>query len=173
MGEESRELLQHAAHLHHIGSFLTFSGYQKHSHYLVRNADLIGFDEYEKMLISLIVLNHRGSLTRDKDPELANLNREQERDVIILATLLRLAENLDRGQAGVITDACISVEGKNGLVLEGRAARDPEVEVSGIESQRDVVKQVFGRDLVRHVYLDESAPPSAAARNSEERSVSL
>jgi exopolyphosphatase/guanosine-5'-triphosphate,3'-diphosphate pyrophosphatase len=153
MGEWERELLEHASLLHHIGSFLTYTSYQKHSHYLIRNADLLGFDELEVTIMALIVLNHRGSLQRKRDPELAALSPNAQRDVLVLSTLLRLAENLDRGQTGNVSSAELLAGGLGRVVLELSAVRDCQVEVSGLESQRDVFLRVFGRRLelkVRH-----------------------
>jgi exopolyphosphatase/guanosine-5'-triphosphate,3'-diphosphate pyrophosphatase len=153
LGEWERELLEYAALLHHIGSFLTYTSYQKHSHYLIRNADLLGFDELEVTIVALAVFNHRGSLQRKRDPELIALSLDAQRAVLILGTLLRLAENLDRGQAGNVSSAQLLSGGPGRIVLELSAARDCQVEVSGLENQRDVFLRIFGRRLdlkVRH-----------------------
>ncbi|HLG10989.1 MAG TPA: Ppx/GppA phosphatase family protein [Dehalococcoidia bacterium] len=153
LGEWERELLDHAALLHHIGSFLTYTSYQKHSHYLIRNADLLGFDELEVTLMALIVLNHRGSLQRRRNPELVALPVDSQKAVFVLSALLRLAENLDRGQAGNVSSAEFLTSGAGRIALELSPARDCQVEVSGLESQRDVFQRVFGRRLeikVRH-----------------------
>ena len=60
-GEPIRELLEYAALLHHIGAFLTYNGYQRHSEYLIRNAELLGFDEDEVAMIATIVRFHRST----------------------------------------------------------------------------------------------------------------
>ncbi len=44
-GQKERELLKFAAYLHDIGDFISFTNHQAHSYYIVRNADLLGFDE--------------------------------------------------------------------------------------------------------------------------------
>jgi exopolyphosphatase/guanosine-5'-triphosphate,3'-diphosphate pyrophosphatase len=147
LGAWERELLEYAAVLHHIGSFLTYTSYQKHSHYLIRNADLLGFDELEVTMMSLIVLNHRGALQRRRDPELTVLAGGGQRAVLMLSTLLRLAENLDRGQTGNVGSARLAASGSGRVMLELSATRDCQVEVSGLENQRDVFYRVFGRRL--------------------------
>jgi exopolyphosphatase/guanosine-5'-triphosphate,3'-diphosphate pyrophosphatase len=146
IGEWERELLRYAAYLHHIGSFLTYSGYQKHSHYLIRNADLLGFDQMEITLISLIALHHRGSLTRRKDPEFAALTSEMQRTVICASTLLRLAENLDRGQTGNVQSARLLAE-PGRAVLELTTSGDSQVELSGVDKQAEVFSRVFAKRL--------------------------
>jgi exopolyphosphatase/guanosine-5'-triphosphate,3'-diphosphate pyrophosphatase len=153
LDEEDRELLEYAALLHHIGSFLTYTSYQKHSQYLVRNADLLGFDEYEVTLMAHVVGNHRGSLQRKRDPELAALPAQSQRTVVVLSTLLRLAEHLDRGQSSNVSSARLVAGSSGRVVLEMSASRDCQVEVSGLETQREVFARVFGRRLelrVRH-----------------------
>jgi exopolyphosphatase/guanosine-5'-triphosphate,3'-diphosphate pyrophosphatase len=40
--DSDRELLKYAALIHHIGTFLTYNNYQKHTAYIVRNAELLG-----------------------------------------------------------------------------------------------------------------------------------
>jgi hypothetical protein len=95
-------------------------------------------------------------LQRKRDPELIALSLDAQRAVLILGTLLRLAENLDRGQAGNVSGAQLLNAGPGRIVLELSAARDCQVEVSGLESQRDVFLRIFGRRLemkVRHAQV--------------------
>jgi exopolyphosphatase/guanosine-5'-triphosphate,3'-diphosphate pyrophosphatase len=146
LGERERELLEYAAYLHHIGSFLTYSGYHRHSRYLVRNAELLGFDEYESIFMSVLILNHRGSQTLKKDAEAASLTEPDQASLPLLSTLLRMAEHLDRGQAAVVKDVDLHIEG-GGLVLDAYVHRDGQVELTGLESQADVIERVFDRHL--------------------------
>jgi exopolyphosphatase/guanosine-5'-triphosphate,3'-diphosphate pyrophosphatase len=149
MGEPERELLEYAALLHHIGSFLTYSGYHKHSRYLVRNAELLGFDEYETTVMSLIIQYHRGALVDKRDTEMMSLSEVDRHSILVLATLLRIAENLDRGQASTVSDAQILPQGEDRIVIDIQAVKDCHVEITGLESQREVIRRVFKRRL-RH-----------------------
>jgi exopolyphosphatase/guanosine-5'-triphosphate,3'-diphosphate pyrophosphatase len=151
MGDWERELLEYAALLHHIGSFLTYSGYQKHSHYLVSNADLLGFDQLEITMMALSVLHHRGSVPRKGAPELAALENGDQDTLRYLSTLIRIAENLDRSQARTVTSARLVPGGAGRVILEVDAAHDPQVELSGVENQRDAFEKVFGVSLGVHV----------------------
>jgi exopolyphosphatase/guanosine-5'-triphosphate,3'-diphosphate pyrophosphatase len=60
-----------AAKLHEIGISIAYSGYHKHSAYIVQNADMPGFSKMEQWRLSTLVLAHRRSLkkifTRDAD----------------------------------------------------------------------------------------------------------
>ena len=151
MGDWEREMLEYAALLHHIGSFLTYSGYQKHGHYLVSNADLLGFDQLEVTMMALCVLHHRGSVPRKGSPELGALENGNQDTLRYLSTLIRLAENLDRSQARNVLSARFVSGGSGGVILEVDAAHDPQVELSGVENQREAFERVFGVSLNVHV----------------------
>jgi exopolyphosphatase/guanosine-5'-triphosphate,3'-diphosphate pyrophosphatase len=53
-----------AAKLHEIGISVAYSGYHKHSAYIVNNADMPGFSNDEQRALSLLVLAHRRSLNK-------------------------------------------------------------------------------------------------------------
>src|SRR6185369_11442213 len=53
-----------AAKLHEIGISVAYSGYHKHSAYIVENADMPGFSKMEQWRLATLVLAHRRSLKR-------------------------------------------------------------------------------------------------------------
>jgi exopolyphosphatase/guanosine-5'-triphosphate,3'-diphosphate pyrophosphatase len=53
-----------AAKLHEIGISVAYSGYHKHSAYIVEKADMPGFSRDEQAQLSLLVLAHRRSLKK-------------------------------------------------------------------------------------------------------------
>ena len=53
-----------AAKLHEIGISVAYSGYHKHSAYVLENADMPGFSRDEQTQVSLLVLAHRRSLKK-------------------------------------------------------------------------------------------------------------
>ena len=60
--EQAVQMLCWAARLHEIGISIAYSGYHKHSAYIVRNADMPGFSRADQANLSLLLLGHRGSL---------------------------------------------------------------------------------------------------------------
>ena len=60
--EASMQRLTWAAKLHEIGISVAYSGYHKHSAYIVGNADMPGFSRDEQARLSLLVQAHRRSL---------------------------------------------------------------------------------------------------------------
>jgi exopolyphosphatase/guanosine-5'-triphosphate,3'-diphosphate pyrophosphatase len=53
-----------AAKLHEIGISVAYSGYHKHSAYIVQNADMPGFSRMEQSRLATLVLAHRRSLKK-------------------------------------------------------------------------------------------------------------
>jgi exopolyphosphatase/guanosine-5'-triphosphate,3'-diphosphate pyrophosphatase len=53
-----------AAKLHEIGISVAYSGYHKHSAYIVQNADMPGFSKMEQWRLATLVLAHRRTLKK-------------------------------------------------------------------------------------------------------------
>ena len=62
-----RDSLSWAALTHEVGMTVSHSGYQKHSDYLIRHADIAGFSFTEQALIADLVGMHRGGLKKWQD----------------------------------------------------------------------------------------------------------
>ncbi|MCP5025066.1 MAG: Ppx/GppA family phosphatase [Actinomycetia bacterium] len=114
----SRELLEAAALLANVGSFISHSSHHKHSYYVIRNAEsLAGFSEHERELIALVARYHRKSAPKLKHPEFAALNTNDQQLVRSLAGILRLAIGLDRRHAGSVADLLVAPDTTRGVVL--------------------------------------------------------
>ena len=150
-GAWERELLEHAALLHHIGAFLTYTDYQVHSSYLINHANLLGFDQTEIAIMAATALYHRKGLPRKKGLEFTALDQRAQEIVPILSALLGLAEQLDRGQAGLIQDARLGVVDTHHVALQIDARHACQVEVWGVQKHLVVFERVFGRPLIIRV----------------------
>ena len=62
--EEAVRSLAWAAKLHEIGISVAFSGYHKHSAYIVGNADMPGFSRDEQARLAVLIQAHRRSLNK-------------------------------------------------------------------------------------------------------------
>lgn len=92
--EAMQQLLAWAARLHEIGISIAFSGYHRHSAYILENADMPGFSRGEQTRMAHIVLGQRGTLAKAM-PKLV----DQDEWLPVLA--LRLAVVFYRGRAEV------------------------------------------------------------------------
>lgn len=62
--ESAPQLLGWAAKLHEIGIPVAYSGYHKHSAYIISNADMPGFSREEQERLAALVRSHRRSLKK-------------------------------------------------------------------------------------------------------------
>ncbi len=100
---EERDLLWAAAILHNCGLYVNHSAHHKHSYYLIRNGELLGFTEAEIELIANIARYHRKSKPKKKHENYSSLPSKKHRLLVSqLSALLRLAVTLDRRQIGAI-----------------------------------------------------------------------
>jgi exopolyphosphatase/guanosine-5'-triphosphate,3'-diphosphate pyrophosphatase len=106
-----RELLWAAALLHDIGMTIDYDDHHKHSRYLVLNAGLPGFTQREVALVGQAVRFHRKG-TPSLGPFDAIAEKGDAERITRMATLLRLAEDLERSRDQVVTEAHAAVEGR-------------------------------------------------------------
>ena len=98
----SEKYLWSAAILHNCGLYISHSAHHKHSYYLIRNAELLGFSEIEIELIAQVARYHRKSKPKRKHEIYAALSDSYRKIVKQLSAILRLAVALDRRQIGAI-----------------------------------------------------------------------
>jgi exopolyphosphatase/guanosine-5'-triphosphate,3'-diphosphate pyrophosphatase len=102
---DQRQLLWAAAILHNCGHYVGHSSHHKHSYYLIRNSELLGYNETEIELIANIARYHRKSPPKKKHDSYRNLLHKEHRTMVNqLSAILRLAVALDRRQIGAIAD---------------------------------------------------------------------
>jgi exopolyphosphatase/guanosine-5'-triphosphate,3'-diphosphate pyrophosphatase len=140
-----RELLVAACALHDIGMSVDYDDHHKHSRYLILNAGLAGFDQREVALIAQAARYHRKGMP--EFGELAPLAEDGDDERLDrLATLLRLAEDLERSRDQTVHAAHVAAENATvslRLEAEGRAS----VERWAVERELDLFDRAFGRKL--------------------------
>ena len=145
-----RDLLWAAALLHACGQHINLSAYHKHSWYLIRHGELLGYSESEHLMIAAIARYHRRSLPKKRHEAWQALQtRQNRRTVSEMALLLRLAAALDRRPDPVVktlvaqfTSSSISLE----LVPE-RLNQNLSLEQWSLESCESIVREVTGLNL--------------------------
>jgi exopolyphosphatase/guanosine-5'-triphosphate,3'-diphosphate pyrophosphatase len=156
MGPREREVLEHAAMLHDIGTFLSHSRHERHAHYLIRHADLLGFDETDIATIAALARFHRKGYPRPDRPELADLDAAARKAMPRLSVLLRLAESLDRSHAGLVDGVRFALPSADEAEIVVRAASEPTLELWGARMHQRAFQKAFGRSL--RVRLDPDRP---------------
>ncbi|MFA5042607.1 MAG: Ppx/GppA phosphatase family protein [Kiritimatiellia bacterium] len=148
LGAWERELLEYATLLHDIGLFLSFNNHHAHSYYLIRNADLIGFDQREIAIMAATTFFHRKMTPRNKYEEFDALDEEAKKIVPALCLCLKIAESLDRGHDGNIHRVRLSRLGKKRVRMTLYASHDCRFEMWALENHLAAFEDTFGRQLV-------------------------
>jgi len=161
LGDRERELLTYAALLHDIGAFLSYDNHHLHTYYLIRHAELLGFDQAEIVVMALVALFHRKAKPSKKNEEYAALDKATRRCVRVLSALLRVAEVLDRSHKGIITHAKFRALSKSSVRLELQATGDCQLEMWGVEDRIGTLEKVFKRAV--KIKLQASAGGKTAA----------
>ena len=159
LGTWERELLEHAAMLHDVGTFVSYNHHRQHSAYLILNADLLGFHQTELSIIANVVLYHHKAMPRAKDPAFAAFDKPTRQTVRQLCLFLRLAESLDRSHLNAVREARFDWEqgerGSKGFpaaaILEIIPAGDCHLEIWELAKHEAAFEAVFDRPL--HVTL--------------------
>lgn len=145
-----RDLLWAAAMLHACGQHINLSAYHKHTWYLIRHGELLGYSESEHLMIAAIARYHRRSLPKKRHESWQGLQtRDNRRTVSEMALLLRLAAALDRRPEPVVKRLKAVVRGGE-LILElvsERLNQNLSLEQWSLESCSEVVKAVTGLKL--------------------------
>jgi len=151
---QGRELLWAAAMLHACGQHINLSAYHKHSWYLIRHGELLGYSEAEHLMVAAIARYHRRSLPKKRHESWqALVLREHRRMVQDMALLLRLAAALDRRPEPVV--ASLRVKAKPGLLslelVPERLNQNLSLEQWSLESCADVLREASGVKLMVNV----------------------
>jgi len=140
-------LLQVAAILHEVGTYVSPRAHHKHSEYLILNSEIFGLDRLDVTIVALVARYHRHSGPRLVHPSYAALTTDDRIRVCKLAALLRVADALERTHAQRVAKLEIRRDGgKLRIRLPGLA--DAAVERLAMASKADLFEQVFGLSVV-------------------------
>ena len=148
-----RELLEYAALLHNIGTFISISGHHKHSQYIILNGELRGFTPVEIAIIANVARYHRKSPPSEKHETYGALKPRYRQVVDVLAGILRIANGLDRGHRQNV----FAVEASTAdhcVVLGLRAHHNPDIEIWAAERMKGWLETVLGK-TIRFEHLDQ------------------
>jgi exopolyphosphatase/guanosine-5'-triphosphate,3'-diphosphate pyrophosphatase len=162
MGNSERIWLRVASLLHDVGKSVSGVYHHKASRdIIVKQADL-PFRKRVRKIIGLVARYHRGALPSDSHKYYRGLKDDEKQCVKVLAAVLRLADGLDAGHEGLITDLACEVQRKR-MVLY--ILGEDGVDLHKAVKKADLFEQVFGREVeiravaagrVRDINLDSS-----------------
>jgi len=147
LGDNEREVLEAAALLHDVGYHISADQHHKHSEYIIRNSPMPGFTNDETELIATVARYHRKSHPKRKHEAFTQLHEDEQRLVEVLASILRIAEGLDRRGQQIVQG--VSVETGKGIIdiyLQA-PSQVPDIELWGAERRKKLMEEVFDRDV--------------------------
>ncbi len=142
-GDKEREILEAAALLHDVGYHISADQHHKHSDYLIRNSPMPGFTNDETELIATVARYHRKSHPKKKHNAFALLQEEEQEVVRVLASILRIAEGLDRRQQQHVQR--VDVQSGDDLIeiTLYSPLREPDIEMWGAERRKSLMEETF------------------------------
>ena len=155
MSEREREWLEYAALMHDIGAHISFVRHHRHSYYLIKNGDLRGFQPDEIEVMALVARYHRRGTPKPSHDEYARLSAPLRRTVRLLASILRVAESLDRSHGQVVNGLDVEDHGSE-MAITITTSGDAELEVWATSRHL----RPFERAIARPVRIGVGAPPA-------------
>lgn len=160
LSDESREYLEAAAYLHDIGYHISHSDHHKHSYYLIRHSEMLGFNEKEIEIIANIARYHRKSHPKSKHDNYNSLDPAGKSIVKKLSGILRIGDALDRSHKNVVRELGFEISEGNFIIKLKSVNSDPYLEIWGVSVRKALFEESFNLNLVVKIELPQSAAAS-------------
>jgi exopolyphosphatase / guanosine-5'-triphosphate,3'-diphosphate pyrophosphatase len=147
LGSKDRRILLGAAVLHDVGQVISYRRHHKHSMYLILNSELPGLSDEDMPLVGLVARYHRRAEPAPDHEIYGTLPEEDRERVPKLASILRIADALDREHLQRVERVVVDVkEKKIALDLEGRG--DLLLERWAIKRKARMFRNTFDLEVV-------------------------
>jgi exopolyphosphatase/guanosine-5'-triphosphate,3'-diphosphate pyrophosphatase len=150
--QEAKDLLWAAAILHNSGLYVSHAAHHKHSYYLIRNGELLGYTEIELEVIANIARYHRKSKPKKRHDDFMKLTEYYQYMVRHLSAILRLAVALDRRQIGAIKKIECKYDPEYRTLhlhlFPNNAEDDCALELWSLDYKKPVFEEEFGVKVV-------------------------
>lgn len=156
LGQQERTWLEYAAILHDIGYLINPRQHHKHAYYLIKHSDLGGLAAEEIDVIANIARYHRRALPSLKHEAFAGLTPRLQRVAKILASLLRIADGLDRTHFSLVHG--LSIKFGKQIAIEVHLTADAEMELWTAKTRADLFEQIFRRRVQFSGVLPKTEP---------------
>lgn len=144
---QDRELLEYACFMHDIGYYISHSKHHKHALYIIRNADLKGFNEEEIEIMAHVARYHRRSTPKPRHSLYNKLNEEEKERIRKLSAIIRIADGLDRSHYQNVRSLNL-VKSEDTITMRLATESDPQLEIWGAMRKNLLFEEVTGKKLV-------------------------
>lgn len=145
--DSDKEYLVAACILHDVGHNISPSQHHRHSYYLIKNSDLLGFNNEEIEIIANISRYHRKSHPKLKHENFAKLNSINKDRVRKLSAILRIADGLDRSHNSLIEDLKFVKKNSTVDIYLVSKSKELDLELWGANMRKDLYEQIFNVKL--------------------------
>ncbi|WP_288262062.1 Ppx/GppA phosphatase family protein [uncultured Prochlorococcus sp.] len=115
---KAKDLLWAASNLYTCGKYVNINSYHKHSWYLIKNCELLGYSDVETNIIASIARYHRKTLPKKRHESWQNLISKEDKALVLeMSLILRIAAALDQRPEEVISSVQIKLQ-KNIITFE-------------------------------------------------------
>jgi exopolyphosphatase/guanosine-5'-triphosphate,3'-diphosphate pyrophosphatase len=146
LGPPERRLLVSAAYLHDVGMCRGLRGHHKSSLSIISAGDLAPLDGRERKLVASIARYHRKAHPRRRHGHFSQLSPGEQEGVARLASLLRIADALDREHDAAVKDLDVEMSTRRVLV-RAQASRDLGAEEVAMRRKGRLFEELFGLHL--------------------------
>lgn len=146
LGARERQLLEIAALLHDIGYFVGISRHHKHSYYLIAESDIVGLSHRDQLLVANIARYHRKSFPKEQHENFRILYPKERKIITQLASILRIADALDREHGKGQMPIEIDITG-NKLLITLPPAKDRSFYRWTMSSKGDLFSETYGYQI--------------------------
>jgi CHAD domain-containing protein len=147
METPERFLLECASSLHDIGWKYGQKGHGEKSMEMIMSDETLSVGIIDRGMIGLVSAAHCGNARLESEGFFSLLFPEKRRHVLMLASLLRIADGLDYLHLGSVTSVHCSA-GSHEVVIETSAKQDASAEIERALQKGDLFRKVFERELV-------------------------
>ncbi|HSQ60248.1 MAG TPA: Ppx/GppA phosphatase family protein [Acidobacteriota bacterium] len=143
MGEREQLLLEVAAIVHDIGTFVASRGHHRHAYYLLVNSEVFGLSGADLEIVANLARYHRRGGPQSDHPAYASLPRQDRLTVNRLAAILRVADALDKSHTQRVGSPVFSIQDGE-LRIDAGPGDDLALERVALEAKGGLFEEVFG-----------------------------
>ncbi len=141
---DDRVYLEASCILHDIGHHISANAHHKHSYYMIRNSELLGFNDKEIEIIANTARYHRKSHPKSKHESFGKLDPDSRELVRKLSGILRIADALDRSHKSIVKAIELAQHGEVLKIKLTEYTSDPSLEIWGANMRKALFEESFG-----------------------------
>jgi len=142
-----REYLEAASRIHDIGYHISHTDHHRHSHYIIMNSELLGFNETEIGIIANVARYHRKSHPKENHKEFTELSAKSKEIVLKLASILRIADSLDRTHLKKVKKIKVELSSRGVELHLNTSHLSVDIELWNVERRKALFEETFKKRI--------------------------